>query len=213
MAVVSVVHWFVAVLQYRLEAFYHLSKHGTFQISNHKTRGRNGNTWLLKFFTLPENYPFKYLILIENLDENSSRPIPDRWMLVVKEQKGGSRRSYYSCPETGQKFYTYEDLMRYVNYAKAAKLSIYSPNFRPINPRKPKKKASVPDVDQSAVEKSSDSEDSTFKLPSIASLELMEVVSPSHSDKQSASGKSKLENQSSNEACSSERGKGKKQKK
>lgn len=34
---------------------------------------------------------------------------------------------YYSCPETGQKFYTYEDLMRYVNYAKAAKLSIYSP--------------------------------------------------------------------------------------
>ncbi|XP_017969536.1 PREDICTED: uncharacterized protein LOC18614199 isoform X2 [Theobroma cacao] len=173
MAVVSVVHWFVAVLQYRLEAFYHLSKH----------------------------------------DENSSRPIPDRWMLVVKEQKGGSRRSYYSCPETGQKFYTYEDLMRYVNYAKAAKLSIYSPNFRPINPRKPKKKASVPDVDQSAVEKSSDSEDSTFKLPSIASLELMEVVSPSHSDKQSASGKSKLENQSSNEACSSERGKGKKQKK
>ncbi|WRX11361.1 hypothetical protein QQP08_003848 [Theobroma cacao] len=179
MAVVSVVHWFVAVLQYRLEAFYHLSKHGTFQISNHKTRGRNGNTWLLKFFTLPENYPFKYLILIENLDENSSRPIPDRWMLVVKEQKGGSRRS----------------------------------NFRPINPRKPKKKASVPDVDQSAVEKSSDSEDSTFKLPSIASLELMEVVSPSHSDKQSASGKSKLENQSSNEACSSERGKGKKQKK
>lgn len=48
-------------------------------------------------------------------------------MLVVKEQKDGSSLSYYTCPESGQKFNTYEDLMRYVNYAKAAKLSIYSP--------------------------------------------------------------------------------------
>ncbi|XWS46040.1 hypothetical protein CRYUN_Cryun14cG0030600 [Craigia yunnanensis] len=143
-------------------------------------------------------------------DKNSSRPIPDRWTLVVKEQKDGSSLSYYTCPESGQKFYTYEDLMRYVNYAKAAKLSIYSPDFHPRNGRRrPKKKASMPDLDQ--IEKSSDSEDSTFKLPSITSLELMEVASsPAQSDKESAtSGKMKFSNRASNEGCSSNKGKGK----
>ncbi|XWS77092.1 hypothetical protein CRYUN_Cryun01aG0232600 [Craigia yunnanensis] len=137
-------------------------------------------------------------------DKNSSRPIPDRWMLVVKEQKDGSSLSYYTCPESGQKFYTYEDLMRYVNYAKAAKLSIYSPDFCPIGRRgKPKKKAIMPDLDQ--IEISSDSEDSTFELPTITSLELMEVASsPSHADKHPTS---------SNEGCSSDKRKAKKQKK
>ena len=70
-----------------------------------------------------------------------------------------------------------------------------------------------------AVEKSSDSDDSMFELPSIASLELMEVASsPAHSDKQSAtSGQMRLENRASNEGCSSKKGqaksKSKKQKK
>ncbi|XVE77083.1 hypothetical protein DITRI_Ditri13aG0033500 [Diplodiscus trichospermus] len=147
-------------------------------------------------------------------DKDLSRPIPDHWRLVAKEQKDGSRLSYYTCPESGQKFYTYEDLMRYVNYAKAAKLSIYSPDFRPRNqPRRSKKKASTPDLDQS--EKSSDSEDSMFKLPSIASLELMEETSsPAPSEKPSAAtGKIKLENRASNEGCSLNKGKAKKQKK
>ncbi|XVF33382.1 hypothetical protein REPUB_Repub17cG0163700 [Reevesia pubescens] len=148
-------------------------------------------------------------------DKDSSKPMPDRWTLVVKEKKDGSSLSYYTCPESGQKFYTYEDLMRYVTYAKAAKLSIYSPDFRPITRRRgSKNKASMPDVDQ--IEKSSDSDDSTFELPTIASLELMEVASPgpAESDKQSASGKKKLEkSRASSEGCSSNKGKAKKQKK
>ncbi|MBA0704432.1 hypothetical protein Golax_016687 [Gossypium laxum] len=157
-------------------------------------------------------------------DKDSSRPIPDRWMLVVKEQKDGSSLSYYTCPESGQKFNTYEDLMRYVNYAKAAKLSIYSPDFCPRKPpRKPKKKASTPEVAQNVAEKdkdkdsdsNSDSSDSTFELPPIASLEFLDEWSSAESDKQSASGKKKLEkNHASNEGCSSgNMGKAKKQKK
>ncbi|XP_022757238.1 uncharacterized protein LOC111304694 [Durio zibethinus] len=146
-------------------------------------------------------------------NKNSPGPIPDHWTLVVKEQKDGSSLSYYTCPESGQKFYTYEDLMRYVNYAKAAKLSIYSPDFRPRNqPRKPKKKVSMPDLEQ--IEISSDSEDSIFELPSIASLEFMEVASPAQSSKQSSSGKMKAKKtRASNEGCSSNKGKAKKQKK
>ncbi|KAH1130066.1 hypothetical protein J1N35_001444 [Gossypium stocksii] len=157
-------------------------------------------------------------------DKDSSRPIPDRWMLVVKEQKDGSSLSYYTCPESGQKFNTYEDLMRYVNYAKAAKLSIYSPDFCPRKPpRKPKKKASTAEVAQNVVEKDkdkdsdsdSDSSDSTFELPPIASLEFLDEWSSAESDKQSASGKKKLEkNHASSEGCSGgNMGKAKKQKK
>ncbi|XVF22605.1 hypothetical protein REPUB_Repub12eG0185800 [Reevesia pubescens] len=98
--------------------------------------------------------------------------------------------------------------MRYVNYAKAAKLSIYSPDFRPHDPPlKAKKKASMPDLEQT--ERSSDSEDSIFELPSIASLEFIEVASPA----ESASGKMKPEkNWAANEGCSSKKGKANKQK-
>ncbi|KAL1060386.1 hypothetical protein V6Z11_1Z101900 [Gossypium hirsutum] len=137
-------------------------------------------------------------------------------MLVVKEQKDGSSLSYYTCPESGQKFNTYEDLMRYVNYAKAAKLSIYSPDFCPRKPpRKPKKKASTPEDKDSDSDSDSDSSDSTFELPPIASLEFLDEWSSAESDKQSASGKKKLEkNHASNEGCSSgNMGKAKKQKK
>ncbi|XVF79999.1 hypothetical protein PTKIN_Ptkin15bG0035200 [Pterospermum kingtungense] len=146
-------------------------------------------------------------------DNDSSRQIPERWKLVIKEQKDGSCISYYTCPESGQKFSTYEDLMRYVNYAKAAKLSIYSPDFRPRNtPRGPKKKASKSVEEQT--EGSSDSDDSMFKLPSIASLELPEVAIPTPSDQQSSSGQMKTKNRPANEGCSSgsNKGKGKKQK-
>ncbi|XVE73909.1 hypothetical protein DITRI_Ditri11bG0156400 [Diplodiscus trichospermus] len=141
-------------------------------------------------------------------NKDSSKPIPERWMEVSKEKRDGSIVSYYICPESGQKFNTYEDLMRYVNYAKAAKLSIYSPNFRPIGQCKPKEKAGILDIDLN--EKSSGSEDYAFELPS--PLEPMEVASPGLSDKQSVSGKTKLGNQASNEGCSSSKGKGKKQK-
>lgn len=33
----------------------------------------------------------------------------------------------FFCPETEQEFSAYEKLMRYVRYAKAAKVSIYAP--------------------------------------------------------------------------------------
>ncbi|KAM2264591.1 hypothetical protein ACFXTI_040735 [Malus domestica] len=43
-----------------------------------------------------------------------------------------------TCVLTGQHFSTYEDLMRYVNYAKEKKLSIYAPDFK-INKLKRKR--------------------------------------------------------------------------
>lgn len=61
--------------------------------------------------------------------ENSLKPIPERWELVVNGEKDGRKLSYYLCRETGQHFYSYENLIRYVNHAKEAKISIYSPNF------------------------------------------------------------------------------------
>ncbi|XP_022770367.1 uncharacterized protein LOC111313835 [Durio zibethinus] len=140
-------------------------------------------------------------------DKNSLMRVPEHWTLVVKEQEDGSSLSYYTCLASGQKFYSYEDLMRYVNYAKAAKLSIYSPDFSPI---KQKAKASRPDFDR--IDISSDSEDSASKLPSVASNEVMEVASPAHSVKQSLTGKMKFENRASNGECSSSGVKAKKQK-
>ncbi|XP_038995513.1 uncharacterized protein LOC120119775 [Hibiscus syriacus] len=144
-------------------------------------------------------------------DKDYSGPIPDRWMLVVKKQKDGSSLSYYICPESGQKFYSYEDLMRYVNYAQTAKLSIYAADFCPGKPsRRSKKRASWPEPS----EKSSDSDDSTFELPDIAPLDLLDEMSPAESEKQSASIKMKLERKAApNEDCSGSMGKAKKQKK
>ncbi|XP_038709273.1 uncharacterized protein LOC120004099 isoform X2 [Tripterygium wilfordii] len=63
---------------------------------------------------------------------SSSKPIPEGWKLVVEKQKNGSKTLSYVCPDSCQIFNDYEMLMRYVNYAKAAKLSIYSPDFVPI---------------------------------------------------------------------------------
>ncbi|XP_039048193.1 uncharacterized protein LOC120188885 [Hibiscus syriacus] len=144
-------------------------------------------------------------------DEDSSGPIPDRWMLVVKKQKDGSSLSYYTCPESGQKFDSYEDLMRYVNYAQAAKLSMYAADFRPLKPsRRSNKRASRPEPS----EKSLDSDDSTFELPEIAPINLLDEMSPAEFGKQSASSKMKLERKAApNEDCSGSMGKAKKQKK
>ncbi|PPS05833.1 hypothetical protein GOBAR_AA14822 [Gossypium barbadense] len=54
-------------------------------------------------------------------------PIPEGWVLDTKFKEDGTEVKCYLCPATEQQFYTYEDLMRYVRYAKAAKVSIYSP--------------------------------------------------------------------------------------
>ncbi|KAI5345481.1 PREDICTED: LOC110268692 [Prunus dulcis] len=71
-------------------------------------------------------------------DKPSDTPIPDGWKFKSEVRKDGSTSSCYWCPATGQHFFTYEDLMRYVNYAKEAKLSIYAPDF---NSNKTRKKA------------------------------------------------------------------------
>ncbi|KAK8557797.1 hypothetical protein V6N13_008182 [Hibiscus sabdariffa] len=144
-------------------------------------------------------------------DKNSPGPIPYRWELVEKNQKDGSSLLYYTCLESGQKYYSYEDLMRYVNYAKAAKVSIYSDDFCPLkHARKPKKRASTPESN----EKRLDLDESTMELsrPPIHSFgwisEMME-----DSVNQFGFDKMKLENNpGSNEGCSSSMGNGKKQK-
>ncbi|PPD81889.1 hypothetical protein GOBAR_DD21185 [Gossypium barbadense] len=62
--------------------------------------------------------------------KDSPGPIPEGWVLYTKFRKDGIEVKTYFCPATEQEFYTYEDLMRYVRYAKAAKLSIYSPMLK-----------------------------------------------------------------------------------
>ncbi|PKI45402.1 hypothetical protein CRG98_034207 [Punica granatum] len=47
---------------------------------------------------------------------------------------------HYLCPATGQHFYTYEDMMRYVTYAKLWELSIYAPDFEAKRKGKPRNK-------------------------------------------------------------------------
>lgn len=69
-------------------------------------------------------------------DENSSNPIPDGWEFKTEHLKDGSETSYYWCPRSGQHFFTYEDLLRYVKYAKEAQFSIYSPDFHSMKLRK-----------------------------------------------------------------------------
>ncbi|KAB1214421.1 hypothetical protein CJ030_MR5G003231 [Morella rubra] len=63
-------------------------------------------------------------------DQNSSLTIPSGWILRNEIQKDGSTLSYYFCEATGQLFGTYDDLMRYVNYAREAMVSVYSPDFK-----------------------------------------------------------------------------------
>ncbi|XVF37950.1 hypothetical protein REPUB_Repub20aG0055400 [Reevesia pubescens] len=59
----------------------------------------------------------------------SPGPIPEGWVLSTELKDDGTEIKCYLCPPTEQRFYTYEDLMRYVRYAKKAKVSIYDPNF------------------------------------------------------------------------------------
>ncbi|KAL9430123.1 hypothetical protein AB3S75_025498 [Citrus x aurantiifolia] len=62
-------------------------------------------------------------------DKNLSGPIPDGWSLEIKKKKDGSKVLSYICPGTGQCFSSYEDMMRYVIYAKNAELPVFVPNF------------------------------------------------------------------------------------
>ncbi|XP_021290677.1 uncharacterized protein LOC110421405 [Herrania umbratica] len=58
-----------------------------------------------------------------------SDSIPEGWVLDTMVKDDGTQVQCYLCPPTDQRFYTYEDLMRYVRYAKQAKVSIYADNF------------------------------------------------------------------------------------
>ncbi|KAK9207401.1 hypothetical protein WN943_017687 [Citrus x changshan-huyou] len=60
-------------------------------------------------------------------DKKLSGPIPDGWSLEIKKKKDGSKVLSYICPGTGQCFSSYEDMMRYVIYAKNAELPIFVP--------------------------------------------------------------------------------------
>ncbi|XP_061340189.1 uncharacterized protein LOC133286754 [Gastrolobium bilobum] len=64
--------------------------------------------------------------------KRDARPIPTGWTLETEVQKDGSKLSFYYCPGTGQHFFTYSDLMRYVEYAKNAGVGIYSPSFKSL---------------------------------------------------------------------------------
>ncbi|CAK8533267.1 unnamed protein product [Lathyrus sativus] len=56
---------------------------------------------------------------------DESPTIPTGWDVKSEVQKNGSiKRSYY-CPDTGQNFYTYPNLIRYVNYAKRYQVGAY----------------------------------------------------------------------------------------
>ncbi|KAL6130879.1 hypothetical protein ACLB2K_069257 [Fragaria x ananassa] len=68
-------------------------------------------------------------------NKNSSGPIPDGWEAKTEQQKDGSEVQCYWCP-SGQHFFTYADMMRYIAYAQNDKLSIYSPDFQTVKLRK-----------------------------------------------------------------------------
>ncbi|KAJ7951104.1 ATPase 10, plasma membrane-type-like protein [Quillaja saponaria] len=59
-------------------------------------------------------------------------PIPSGWSFKIVVLKDGSRSPCYYCPETGQHFYSYNELTRYVNYAMEAQLGIYALNYKSL---------------------------------------------------------------------------------
>ncbi|RZC18678.1 hypothetical protein D0Y65_005772 [Glycine soja] len=58
--------------------------------------------------------------------KNESGPIPTGWTLLTEVLPDGSIVAFYYCPSTGKRFYSYSDLMCYVNYAKKTKLGLYA---------------------------------------------------------------------------------------
>lgn len=111
---------------------------------------------------------------------DASKPVPEHWKLVIQKRKNRPAISVYKCEETGQQFYKYEDMMRYVNYAKQAKLGIYSPNFGQRCPAPSKKggpgsskKGGRSVVGENGGEKSAIVESKLEETPPSASLELI----------------------------------------
>ncbi|GAA0151028.1 hypothetical protein LIER_37221 [Lithospermum erythrorhizon] len=64
--------------------------------------------------------------------------IPKGWWMIEETGANGKTVKCYKN-ETGQRFYTMEDLKHYVAYAKKNELSIYSPNYKSPKARKGKK--------------------------------------------------------------------------
>ncbi|KAK8979904.1 hypothetical protein V6N11_066104 [Hibiscus sabdariffa] len=146
-------------------------------------------------------YPLELDCHLSEHGKDSPGQVPDLWKFIIKKQKDGSSLSYYVCQESGQKFYSYQDLMRYVNHAKATELSIYADDFVPLKTAcKSKKRANTPEPNESI-----------FALPPITSLDFLDDMSPAEFKMLSDSGKPKPEkNPTSSESC---KGKAKKQKK
>ncbi|KAK8630983.1 hypothetical protein V6N13_079751 [Hibiscus sabdariffa] len=153
-------------------------------------------------------YPLELDCHLSEDGKGSPEQVPDLWKFVVKKQKDGSSLSYYTCHESGQKFYSYADLMRYVKHAKATELSIYADDFVPLKTaRRSKKRANTSEPS----EKILDLDESIFELPPITSLDFLDDMTPAEFERLSTSGKPKPEkNPTSNE---SGKGKAKKQKK
>ncbi|KAL5859780.1 hypothetical protein ACOSQ4_001076 [Xanthoceras sorbifolium] len=57
-----------------------------------------------------------------------SQPTHD-WKFETGATEEESHFSRYVCSETGQHFYTYNGMMRYVNYARESQLPVYVPSF------------------------------------------------------------------------------------
>ncbi|XP_044503146.1 uncharacterized protein LOC123223817 isoform X2 [Mangifera indica] len=109
---------------------------------------------------------------------------------------------YYICRKTGQRFYTYEDMMHYVKYAKEAGLPVYFPNF---DFRKKKKSGlslesapyqieeSLDSGEESDTEKSLDSEKDDSDTDKIMDLEkAVDIKMILDSEKDTGPGKSEF---------------------
>ncbi|KAK2407148.1 hypothetical protein QL285_042802 [Trifolium repens] len=63
--------------------------------------------------------------------------IPTGWSVKSEVENDGTIIKTYYCPDTGQEFYTYPTLIRYVDYAKKNKIGIYTPAlFKSIRKQK-----------------------------------------------------------------------------
>ncbi|XP_028122774.1 uncharacterized protein LOC114319891 isoform X2 [Camellia sinensis] len=78
--------------------------------------------------------------------------IPDGWHAEDEIGKNGKEIKCYKN-DIGQTFYSEQDLMRYINYAKRAKVSIYAPNYTPTvgaSRRRKKQRPNPPKVRKEA---------------------------------------------------------------
>ncbi|TKY63866.1 suppressor protein SRP40 [Spatholobus suberectus] len=110
--------------------------------------------------------------------KTESEPIPTGWTLETEVLSDGSKAPFYYCPYTGQHFYSYSDLMRYVDYAKKAKLGIYAPGMKSLQKKstendtpvpQPRKTSSTLSLPKNSIYYRSDDESSDYSDSSLSS--------------------------------------------